>query len=240
MKLSVAQSKPFPGQIAKNIFRHVEMIEVAIDHHVELIVFSELSITGYEPTLVDKLALDVNDKRFDVFQQLSDRGNITIGIGAPIKSSEGIQISLIFFRPGLMQLVYSKHYLHTDEDPFFVSGQNIDGIVINGAKIALAICYEISIAQHTALALQTGATCFIASVAKSFKGVGAATQQLVATAKTYGVPVLMSNAVGPSDGGVCAGQSLVVDAQGSILAQMDSETEGLLIFDGRSVESVSC
>lgn len=240
MRLSVAQSKPFPGEIEKNIFRHAEMIEVAIDHRVELIVFSELSITGYEPTLADRLALDVDDKRFEIFQELSDRGNITIGIGAPIKSLNGIQISLIFFQPGLPQVVYAKHYLHPDEDPFFVPGKNVDGIVVRGKKIALAICYEISIAQHTALALQSDTTCFIASVAKSFKGVDTATEQLMATAKKYSIPVLMSNATGPSDGGFCAGKSLVVDANGAVLGQLDSETEGLLIFDGFSVESVSC
>ena len=80
MKIAIAQIQPAKGDILANIASHKQMIARALVHQSDCIFFPELSITGYEPTLADSLATDVDDMLFDGFQQLSDRGNITIGI----------------------------------------------------------------------------------------------------------------------------------------------------------------
>jgi predicted amidohydrolase len=87
-----------------------------------VIIFPELSLTGYEPTLAKELAIHQDDKRLDDFQQISDLHGITIGLGAPTKGSKGICISMIFFQPHRERRLYSKKYLHADEYPYFVSG----------------------------------------------------------------------------------------------------------------------
>ena len=56
MKLCIAQTTAAPGDVAINIANHCRWIERAIEHHADLIIFPELSLTGYEPTLAKTLA----------------------------------------------------------------------------------------------------------------------------------------------------------------------------------------
>ncbi len=56
MKICVAQTKPVKGNILKNINHHKTLIDTAISHGVDTIVFPELSLTGYEPELTEDLA----------------------------------------------------------------------------------------------------------------------------------------------------------------------------------------
>ena len=69
MKLAVAQTKPEAGNIEKNIEIHKSLIASAVANKVDLIVFPELSLTGYEPSLAKQLATDQNDHRLDVFSE---------------------------------------------------------------------------------------------------------------------------------------------------------------------------
>src|SRR6185436_17876670 len=102
-----------------------------------------LSITGYEPGLASELATAKDDKRFDVFQKISDSKNIIIGVGMPIGTNWGVQIGMIIFQPGKAREVYAKQHLHSDELPYFVNGEEQFYLNSDNHKIALAICYEL-------------------------------------------------------------------------------------------------
>ena len=80
-----------------NIANHKKWIDIAIFNKADLIIFPELSLTGYEPELARDLATDQNDSRLEEFQRISDKNKITIGTGLPIKSDSGIFISIVFF-----------------------------------------------------------------------------------------------------------------------------------------------
>ena len=230
MKIALAQTKPVKGDITTNISNHKELIGLAITHKADAIIFPELSITGYEPTLAKQLATDENDNRFDELQKLSDKNEMIIGIGMPLKRKEGICISMIIFKPNKTQQVYSKKYLHSDEEPFFISGQN-DSTFIDNTNIALSICYEISVPEHAENAAANGAKIYIASVAKTATGVEKAIQTLSEIACKYSMPVLFSNSVGPSDNFISAGKTSAWDHCGKLIGQLNSTGEGILIID---------
>lgn len=231
MKICVAQTKAIKGDIPANIEKHVPLINLAVSSGADAIIFPELSLTGYEPELAADLATHVGDERFTVFQRISDTSQISIGVGMPTKAESGICISMLIFQPLQARQVYSKQYLHADEDPFFVSGENFTGLTINGQKLALAICYELSVAEHTETACANGATVFIASVAKDIGGIDKALVRLADIARTYSIPVLMANCVGQADGQTCAGQSAIWNADGVVIGQLDGVSEGLLLLD---------
>src|SRR4051812_37573770 len=113
MKICVAQTEPVTGNIQANIHNHKRLIDLAVLNGADTIIFSELSLTGYEPTLARQRATDINDNRFDDFQKISDAKKITIGVGAPVKSNDGIWISMILFEPQQSRKLYSKKYLHS-------------------------------------------------------------------------------------------------------------------------------
>lgn len=174
MKACVAQIRPVAGDVSKNIEAHRKLIDLAVSVSAEIVIFPELSLTGYEPKLAQTLATTSNDSRFDEFQKISDAREIVIGVGMPLKGDAGILIGMIIFQPGKERQAYSKRYLHADELPYFISGDRDVLVELRGEKIAPAICYESLLPEHSQNAFELGASVYIASVAKSAK-VGLAT-----------------------------------------------------------------
>jgi predicted amidohydrolase len=231
MKIAVAQTRPVRGNVERNIEHHISLIELAAENGAGIIIFPELSVTGYEPSRAKQLATDEGDSRFAVFQQLSDKTQIIIGIGVPTKSETGIQISMVLFQPGQPPRVNSKMHLHADEKPFFTPGNNLPPLIIDDTHIAFAICYEISIPEHAENAFSNGAKVYIASVAKTVKGVEKALHRLSDIARTYRMTVFMSNSVGMCEDGECGGQSSVWHDTGTLLGELNEIGEGVLMLD---------
>lgn len=234
MKVSVAQIKPNKGNIQENIKIHKKWIELAISEDTDFIVFPELSLTGYEPELAKELAIEKNDSRLDGFQKLSDMNNITIGLGMPTKSDFGILISMIIFQPGQVRKVYSKQKLHSDETPYFIEGNEQLILTVKDIKIAPAICYESLQKEHSESANKFGMEIYLASVAKSQKGIKKAFIRYPEIATRFSVPVLMSNSIGFCDNFISSGQSAVWNEKGELLERLENDKEGLLIFDTES------
>lgn len=212
MKICLAQVRPVKGNIQANIDQHVYWIERAASLGAGLIVFSELSIIGYEPSLSQQLATTIDDSRFDIFQVLSDSHLLTIGLGVPIRNQAGISISLLFFEPHQTRHIYGKKYLHPDEEPFFVPGRST--VDLSRHQLALAICYELTVPAHAQCASASGARIYLASVAKSAAGIQKSKERLANIARTYGMTTLLVNCVGACDGFVGAGQSFVMNKKG--------------------------
>ncbi|HLG41411.1 MAG TPA: carbon-nitrogen hydrolase family protein [Chitinophagaceae bacterium] len=231
MKICVAQTKSVRGDVQANITNHQRLIELAVSNGAGIIIFPELSITGYEPELAKELATDQNDSRLDVFQQICDKKQITIGVGMPLKSDPGITISMIIFQPHKTRQVYSKQYLHSDEYPYFVSGNGQVFLADENNKIAPAICYEISVREHAENAYKNGAKIYIASVAKSVAGVEKTFKDLSGIAGKYSMTVLMSNCIGHCDNFDCGGKTSAWNDKGILLGQLNDINEGILIVD---------
>ena len=239
MKISVAQTKPVKGDIGSNIDHHKKIIELAVSYEADMIVFPELSITGYEPELAKDLATDKDDSRFNDFQKISDSKHISICVGLPTNADSSIYISMIIFQPNKPRQVYSKQYLHSDEEPYFINGDRQVFLTNGSHKIAPAICYELSIPEHSENAFNNEANIYMVSVAKTKSGVEKAIETLSAIAKKYSMTVLLSNSIGASDNFIAAGKSSIWNNKGSLLAQLDDANEGLLIFDTESHEIIA-
>lgn len=231
MKIAVAQIQPVTGDIPRNITQHLAFIEAAALEGIDVLLFPELSLTGYEPTLAGRLAIDVNDSILDDFFRISQDRPITVIVGAPTRHPEGVRISLIIFQPGKSRHIYSKRYLHPDEEPFFVKGPEDGGIIGDGIRMALAICYETAVPAHIEQAHKHRARFYLASVAKFQHGVDRAHSRLAGIARDYSMTVMMANAIGPADGSVCAGMSAIWSDEGVLLGQMDETQEGFLAFN---------
>ncbi|CAI3802939.1 Glutamine-dependent NAD(+) synthetase [Pseudomonas sp. MM221] len=60
MKLCAVQLASLKGDLPGNLQRHLACIEQAAALGAELVVFPELSLTGYEPSLARQAALPVS------------------------------------------------------------------------------------------------------------------------------------------------------------------------------------
>jgi predicted amidohydrolase len=238
MKLCVAQTRPVKGDVQRNIAKHIELLDLAAANGADAVIFPELSLTGYEPTLAKELATRPDDNRFEPFQKIVDAKRMTIGVGVPTKNTSGICISMILFRPQHPRQIYSKGYLHADEEPFFVPGQNPVRLKDGKTNIALAICYELSVPEHSEKAFKNGAQIYIASVAKTASGVEKAIHTLSDIARKYSMMVLMSNCAGLCDGVECGGKSSIWNNEGRLLGQLNDMNEGIIIIDTGTQEII--
>lgn len=230
MIVSLAQVQPKYGDIAYNLASQETFIRQSAELGAEMIIFPELSITGYEPSLARELAIDTRDPRLQMFQELADQLQITIITSAPLKPTEGITISLLIYQTGTPVQVYSKQYLHADEKPYFVP-EKCEYEFESGAKIGLAICYELSVNEHVQSYLGQGLDLYIASSAKTAKGSKAAHERLSKLAAQYGIMTFFVNSIGLCDGVICAGQSSAWNHQGQSIGVLSADSEGLLIID---------
>jgi predicted amidohydrolase len=228
MKIAAAQVKAIPGNIEANINHHVEVVRSAAIQKADIIIFPELSLTGYEPKLAAELAIKKENARLTVLQTVSDKYKITIGVGAPVQTVNGVCIGMILFQPQQQNIIYYKKYLHADEEPYFIGCEN-EFLAID--KTAFAICYELSVPQHAEDAFKTGANTYVVSVAKTLSGMENAAERLSTIATQYSVYAIIANAVGYCDDFECAGASAAWNSKGELLAQLPANKEGLLILD---------
>ncbi|MGH8383260.1 carbon-nitrogen hydrolase family protein [Pseudomonas sp.] len=237
MKLAAAQIRSTPGDIDKNREKHVDVIRLAVSKGVDGIFFPELSLTGYEPTLASRLAMSKAGLQLDEFKALSNQHGIFIGVGAPTKSEDGIQISMVVFQPGQDHKTYSKQILHSDELAFFTNGNEQLVLKQDNQVLVPAICYESLQQGHAEKAAELGATLYLASVAKSEKGVQAAYGHYLVIAKQHSMTVLMANGVGPADSFLAAGQSAIWDGAGKLVCSANAFEEALVMFDTSTGEA---
>ena len=231
MRIGVVQTRPVKGDIAANLADAQQWASLAVERGVDLLVFPELSMTGYEPSLAGKLATTAEDERFAGLQRMSDRYGIVLGAGVPIRVEEGVQIGMVIFRPDAPRLVYAKQYLHADELAFFVAGKEQVFLSLDDHKVALAICYELSVPEHSVNAYSNRADIYVASVAKTAEGMEKAIGILEGIACTYSMTVLVANSIGLCEDGMCAGGSVVINDQGEVIAELFDDEEAMLIYD---------
>jgi predicted amidohydrolase len=236
MKICVAQAEAVKGDIRQNLENHKKLIDLAVDNKAEMIIFPELSITGYEPELAKELANDKDDSRLNDLQEISDTHEIIIGVGMPTKFKGDFRITMIIFQPHQPRESYSKQHVHADEYPFFVNGDKQVFLSSNNNKIAIGICYETSVPKHSEYAFNHGANVYIASSLESRKAIGRALENLSGVARKYNMTVLLANYVGQSGGYDCAGLTSIWNNKGILLGQLNDTDPGILMIDTNTQE----
>jgi len=231
MKLCAVQLASLKGDLPGNLQRHLACIEQAAALGAELVVFPELSLTGYEPSLARQAALPVNSERLGPLQAACDRLGIMVAVGLPLPTPDGIRIGMPIFSPGAPRQAYAKRRLHDDELPYFTPGDQALLLQVGEHRLAPAICYESMFMAHAAAAREHGADLYLVSVAKTAKGIREGYAHYPEVARELGMPVLMANCVGPADTFIGAGGSAAWDSQGRLLASLDDHSEGLIILD---------
>lgn len=239
MKVAVAQTSPIKGDVCQNLNQHLSFIQKATENNVDILVFPELSLTGYEPAWAKSLAMTPKQIEVELvqIQQLANQHQISVAVGLPTKTDnnpDDIFISLAIFEPHQLLKIYSKQILYHTELSVFTAGK--DGIIlsVDDKKIALAICYELSQEFHQNQAKLNNADIYIASTCNSVNGVDNDLNHLSRFAKNHKILTLMANYVGNSGGYECAGRSSIWDANGDLIAQMSDSEQGILIFDAEA------
>lgn len=229
MILAAAQTVPVKGDVEKNIKKHLVLIKQAQIKGVNLIVFPELSLTGYEPELARELAFSKSDSRLNPLIDIAQELKMIILVGAPLHLNDKLHISSFIIYPDSNIEIYTKRYLHPSEEKYFDVGDLDHQIYFNGEIASLAICADISNNQHPKDASDKGASLYLSSVLCSQKGYDYDINMLKGYAKKYNMLVMMSNYGGDSGGYDVAGGSIIISKNGETISCLKGKREGLVI-----------
>lgn len=210
IRIAAAQSVSVAGDIAANVLAHTKFMAAAHRAGVDLLVFPELSLSGYELPLLRDCLLHPNDSRLAPIRDMVRQTHMTVLVGAPLRHGDNLapSIAAITFFPDGATSVYCKQYLHPGEEKYAVKGEG--GClchVLHDESFAPAICADTSHEPHAAAAAATGATLYLAGVLVSEAGYPADSAQLQRHAGQFNMGVLMANHGGPSGGYASAGKS---------------------------------
>jgi predicted amidohydrolase len=232
MKIAAAQIKSTDNNMDANIQIHVRMIELAAQQNVELVLFPEMSLTGYERENAEALSFTENDARLAVFMEKAKQYQMFIIVGAPIKMKSDLFIGSFIFSPSGTTQIYTKQFLHDGEELYFSSSNKLNPLIEwQDEKISLAICADISHPIHAENASKANTTLYLASIFYTPNVIDEAYKNLCFYAGKYNMNIFMANYIGNSYSMVAAGKSACWNKKGELISQLNGEEENLLIVE---------
>ena len=214
-KIKLIQENPIVGDISGNLSIAKKEVEKAKKDGLELIIFSEMFLTGYPPEdLV--LRSDFMEKIEASIDELSNlTSNISIIIGAPSRKNKEIFNSAYFLDKKAIKEIYSKqilpNYKEFDERRYFTSGKENKIIEFDGIKNGLSICEDIWSEKYVSNLVNDGAEIIINLSASPFTVTKKITREKMLSSylSKYEVPIIYLNQVGGQDELVFDGSSMV-------------------------------
>jgi predicted amidohydrolase len=229
ISIAAAQIASVRGDIRANVAAHLEFVRHAVTAGVDLVVFPELSLTGYELDLARTLQLTETDAELEPFRRLARQRRIHMLVGAPLASGGEKPYLAAFLIGPESSVCYAKIHVHASETPFFAAGNRTRVVSIAGVPIGVAICADTSDPTHAASISRGAAELYAASVMKTQAEFPAHARRLRQYAIDHGMAVLTANYAGSSGGSESAGRSTIWDELGRVVAQAPSNAKALVI-----------
>lgn len=237
LKVAAAQVPCATGLTDESIARHLAMIEDSRAKNVDVLVFPELSLTGYA-AVPDLLALARPARAPELALLAAAAGPMTVAVGF-IEEGPAAQFytAQALLSRGNVVHVHRKinlaGYGRLEEPKHFGRGRSIGTIRIADQWSATTlICADLWNPALPWLAALSGATLLFVPTASSLDAVGPRFDNpggwdlvLRHTALTYGVPIVFANLCGPHAGGHFWGGSRIVDADGTTYGPAGTEPE---------------
>jgi predicted amidohydrolase len=194
-KIAAAQVPSIWGDIDANIAAHAAAIEAAAECEVSVLVFPELSLTGYEPDLAAELAMSATDSRLERLLVLAGQHHMKVVVGAPLQSGTAKPaLGAIVIDGGGSTTSYRKMHLGTPERALFVAGDTPLAFTVSGHTVGVAICADSSQPAHPQAYAVLGANIYAAGGrADPTTGPGGESRRRDHTARTYLHPNLVVN-----------------------------------------------
>jgi NAD+ synthase (glutamine-hydrolysing) len=235
MKIALAQIAPRLGDVGRNLELHLELMDKARRMKADLIVFPELSLTGYTlKDLAGDVALDPEtDLRFKKILARSRGLSVVLGFMEERAGEKGLFYnSAAFISGGKLLHVHRKVFLPTngmfEEAKFFAQGRDFRVFPTSFGKVGLMICRDFLHYGASYVLYAGGADLIIVISAAPGRGVseGEAFEtsrmwELMGEAVSYFSTafVAYANRVGIEDGVSFAGGSFIYGPGGRLLAR---------------------
>lgn len=256
MKIALGQINPTVGDFTGNAAKIVQFALQARSAGAELVLFPELSVSGYPPLdLVERRSF-VNRSRLTAERIAVETEGIAVicGMVTPAEAESGktVMNSAVLLRDGHIDFIQSKMLLPTydvfDESRNFAPAKSQQLFNLGSNHVALTICedawndkrfwnrrlYGVDPVEEL---VQAGGNVVLNISASPFwLGKRELRRDMLASiARNQKVTVAMVNQVGGNDSLVFDGSSLVISPHGQVIAQAKSFEEDLIYFDSEKL-----
>ena len=238
LRLIIAQCNLLVGDVPGIADQVIRLSQAARDtHRADLIVFPELTLTGYPPEdLLLRPGLQrMVDRALD--RILSEVNNIHVLIGYPQQvGEERFNAAAILYNGDILAVCHKHHlpnYSVFDEQRYFTAGEGYAVATINNTAVGITICEDIWRPGPARLAADAGAQLLVNINASPFHaGKGDERETVVKQrVEECGIPVVYANLVGGQDELVFDGESFVIDHQGKLTQRCPACVEDLYPVD---------
>lgn len=235
---AAAQCAIRDGDITANLALHLAFMRQAHAHGVTLLLFPELSLTGYALNTASALAQGLDTPLLAPLRQFAKEAGMTTVVGMPLKvpGQDQPRIAACILHPDGSITAYTKQHLHTGEDVFFGAGSGGELLSVAGVSVALSVCADFTHPEHAAQAAQRGAQVYATGVLIGEKGYPVDSALLQGYARQHAMAVLMANHGGSTGGWAAAGRSAFWDGQGRCVVAASGDGNRLVVVSGRAGE----
>jgi predicted amidohydrolase len=248
--IALAQCYPKLGDVAANLSKHLAVIADAAAHDAGLVVFPELSMTGYFlKDQVPDVAMRLDSEELGTLREASRAAQIDLVVGLILESdSHRFYNASIYISEGEVVHVHRKVYLPTyglfDEQRYVSAGKRfrafdapLGGRSEHRWRAGVLICEDLWHPSAAALLARQGVDIFICPSASP--GSGVLQGEALGTARSYDVMtrtyaqlftsyVIYCNRIGFEDGVGFWGGSRVVGPAGTVIGALPGADETVL------------
>jgi predicted amidohydrolase len=242
LRVGLAQVDVSLGDRERNLARHREWVERGVEAGAELLVFPELSLTGYFlKDLVPDLAITLESDEVRQLKELSRDCDLVVGAVLEEPDHRYFNAGL-YLSQGELVHVHRKVYLPTygmfDERRYLAAGDRLRSFPTRYGRAGILICEDI---WHLSTAYILGVEGVDVIICPSASpGRGITTDERLGTAESYNLVCrtygqflttffLYCNRVGYEDGANFWGGSMVIGPNGDVLAQAEDADEALAV-----------
>lgn len=243
LSILMAQINPTVGAIAENTAKIIHIIQQNTSHH-DLIIFPELTLTGYPPEDLlfrKKIFFQIQAALKEIKENTTD---CYVIIGHPTFEKDKCfnSASVIFQQKTIV--TYHKQLLPNygvfDEQRYFVSGEATPCIFrIKNYRVGLCICQDIWDKGPVDQIINQGADILVCINASPFEeNKYAARDNILRAWAKHDLAIVYVNQVGGQDDIVFDGQSVVLDNTGNVCARSPAFIEDLhtVNIHGKKIE----
>jgi NAD+ synthase (glutamine-hydrolysing) len=256
VKIALGQINPTVGDFSGNAAKIIDFSRRAKANGAGLILFPELSVCGYPPRdLVERPSFVARNRETAERIAAATQGiSVICGLVTPAESKTGKSAmnSAALLQDGRVAFLQSKMLLPTydvfDEMRNFAPATSQELFSFCGNRMALTICEDawndklfwpkrLYTVDPIETLIRAGGN-FVLNISSSPFWIGKRElrrDMLAAIARHHKVPVALVNQVGGNDSLVFDGSSLVLNAEGQVIAQARSFEEDLIYFDSKTL-----
>ncbi len=261
LRVALCQSNPVVGDLSGNVAALQARVREARERQADIILFPELSITGYPPEDLLLKPSFVRDAAAALGELAAGVTGIVACVGAPndgataagteeLHGADPAPVTTVpprtvlyngaaVLADGRVQALYPKHHLPNyavfDERRYFTPGNEAVVIELGGQRLGVTICEDIWLPGGPAdWSVRNGGAEIVLNLSASpyHQGKGREREELFAArCRDQRCFLAFCNAVGGQDELVFDGHSLVIGPDGEILARGAPFEEEMLVVD---------